>query len=57
MGSYTDGFLKRLRNEIDIDQMIHTLALETRTGTKLPPVSLSGLPRISHGDQPKNQPG
>jgi len=33
MGSYTDGFLKRLRNEIDIDQVIHTLALETRTGT------------------------
>ena len=34
MGSYTDGFLKRLRNEIDIDQVINTLALETRTGTK-----------------------
>jgi len=33
MGSYTDGFLKRLRNEIDIDQVINALALETRTGT------------------------
>jgi len=34
MGSYTDGFLRRLRNEIDIDQVINTLALETRTSTK-----------------------
>ena len=34
MGSYTDGFLRRLRNEIDIDQVIDTLALETRTNTK-----------------------
>jgi hypothetical protein len=34
MGSYTDGFLKKLRNEIDIDQVINRLALETRTGTK-----------------------
>jgi hypothetical protein len=34
MGSYTDGFLRRLRNEIDIDQVINTLGLETRTGTK-----------------------
>lgn len=34
MGSYTDVFLRRLRNEIDIDQVINTLALETRSGTK-----------------------
>jgi hypothetical protein len=34
MGSYTDGFLRRLRNEIDIDQVIKTLALETRSSTK-----------------------
>ena len=34
MGSYTDGFLRRLRNEIDIDQVIDTLALETQSGTK-----------------------
>ena len=34
MGSYTDGFLKKLRNEIDIDQVIGRLALETRTSKK-----------------------
>jgi hypothetical protein len=34
MGSYTDGFLRRLRNEIDIDQVINQLALERRTGKK-----------------------
>ena len=35
MGSYTDGFLRRLRNEVDIDQVINTLALETRSGTNV----------------------
>jgi hypothetical protein len=35
MGSYTDGFLRRLRNEIDIDQVINRLGLETRTGKKI----------------------
>ena len=34
MGSYTDIFLRRLRNEIDIDMVISTLALETRKSTK-----------------------
>jgi hypothetical protein len=34
MGSYTDGFLRRLRNEIDIDEVINRLGLETRTNAK-----------------------
>lgn len=34
MGSYTDGFLTRLRNEIDIDQVINRLGLERRSGKK-----------------------
>jgi hypothetical protein len=34
MGSYTDGFLRTLRNEIDINRVINRLALETRTGAK-----------------------
>jgi hypothetical protein len=34
MGSYTDGFLRRLRNEIDIDELINRLGLETRTGAR-----------------------
>ncbi|MBW1750561.1 MAG: hypothetical protein JRJ37_07685 [Deltaproteobacteria bacterium] len=35
MGSYTDGFLRRLRNEIDIDQVIAQLGLERQTGKKI----------------------
>jgi len=35
MGSYTDDFLRRLRNEIDIDRVINRLALETRAGTNV----------------------
>ena len=35
MGSYTDGFLRRLRNEIDIDQVINRLRLETRSSKKI----------------------
>ena len=35
MGSYTDGFLRRLRNEIDIDLVIKRLRLETRHGQKI----------------------
>lgn len=31
MDSYTDGFLRRLRNEIDIDQVVTRLRLETRS--------------------------
>lgn len=34
MGSYTDDFLRRLRNEIDIDQVIDRLRLERRTSKK-----------------------
>ena len=34
MGSYTDGFLRRLRNEINIDQVIDRLRLERQTGSK-----------------------
>jgi DNA primase len=34
MGAYTDGFLRRLRNEIDIDQVINRLELERRSGKK-----------------------
>ena len=30
MGSYTDGFLRRLRNEVDIDLVINRLRLERR---------------------------
>jgi len=35
MGSYTDGFLKRLRNDIDIDLVIKRLRLETRSSQKI----------------------
>ena len=35
MGSYTDGFLRRLRNEIDIDLVIKRLRLETRHSQKI----------------------
>jgi len=35
MGSYTDGFLRRLRNEIDIDQVINRLRLERRSSEKI----------------------
>ncbi|MDH3828708.1 MAG: CHC2 zinc finger domain-containing protein [Desulfobacterales bacterium] len=34
MGSYTDGFLRRLRNEVDIDLVINRLRLETRPSKK-----------------------
>ena len=34
MGSYTDGFLRRLRNEINIDRVIDRLRLERQTGVK-----------------------
>ena len=30
MGSYTDGFLRRLSNEVDIDLVINRLRLERR---------------------------
>ncbi len=35
MGSYTDGFLSRLRNDIDIDLVINRLRLETRDSKKI----------------------
>jgi hypothetical protein len=35
MGSYTDGFLRRLRNEIDIDLVIKRLRVETRNSQKI----------------------
>ena len=35
MGSYTDGFLRRLRNEVDIDLVINRLRLETRPSKKI----------------------
>ncbi|MCP4256993.1 MAG: hypothetical protein GY774_05630 [Planctomycetes bacterium] len=35
MGLYTDGFLRRLRNEIDIDLIINRLGVETRSGEKI----------------------
>jgi hypothetical protein len=35
MGSYTDGFLRRLRNEIDIDLVIQRLRVETRDSQKI----------------------
>jgi hypothetical protein len=57
MGSYTDGFLKRLRNDIDIDLVINRLRLERRDRQKNPQVPLSGLSRISYGDQSQDQPG
>ena len=34
MTAYTDGFLRRLRNDIDIDLVINRLRLETRSGKK-----------------------
>ena len=34
MGSYTDGFLRRLRNDIDIDLVIKRLRLERRDSKK-----------------------
>ena len=34
MGSYTDGFLTRLRNDIDIDLVISRLRLERRDSKK-----------------------
>ena len=34
MGSYTDGFLRRLRNDIDIDLVINRLRLERRDSKK-----------------------
>ena len=34
MGSYTDGFLRRLRNDIDIDLVISLLRLESRYSKK-----------------------
>jgi hypothetical protein len=35
MGSYTDGFLRRLRNDIDIDLVINQLRVETRYHKKI----------------------
>lgn len=35
MGSYTDGFLRRLRNDIDIDLVISLLRLEKRHSDKI----------------------
>jgi hypothetical protein len=35
MGSYTDGFLRRLRNDIDIDLVIKRLRVETRYHKKI----------------------
>ncbi len=35
MGSYTDGFLRRLRNEVDIDLVINRLRLERRHSKKI----------------------
>jgi hypothetical protein len=35
MGSYTDGFLRRLRNDIDIDLLIMQLRLDTRYSKKI----------------------
>ena len=35
MGLYTDGFLRRLRNDIDIDLVIKRLRLETRNSQKI----------------------
>jgi hypothetical protein len=34
MGLYTDGFLRRLRNDIDIDLVINRLRLERRESKK-----------------------
>jgi DNA primase len=34
MTAYTDGFLRRLRNDIDIDLVINRLRLETRSSKK-----------------------
>ena len=34
MGSYTDGFLRRLRNDIDIDLVVSWLRLERRDSKK-----------------------
>ena len=35
MGSYTDGFLTMLRNQINIDQVIELLMIDTRQGNNL----------------------
>ena len=35
MGYFTDDFLRRLRNDININQVIGALGLETRRGTDL----------------------
>ena len=35
MGLYTDGFLTRLRNDIDIDLVINRLRLDTRHSEKI----------------------
>ena len=35
MGLYTDGFLRRLRNDIDIDLLIMQLRLDTRYSQKI----------------------
>ena len=35
MGSYTDGFIRRLRNDIDIDLVINRLRLERRDSKKI----------------------
>lgn len=35
MGSYTDGFLTRLRNDIDIDRVINRLRLDRRYSQKM----------------------
>ena len=35
MGSYTDDFLKRLRNQVNIDRVIDLLMLDTRQGNNL----------------------
>ena len=35
MGYFTDDFLRRLRNDININEVIGALGLETRRGTDL----------------------
>ena len=35
MGSYTDYFLSKLRNQINIDQVIYRLMIDTRQGKNL----------------------
>ena len=57
MGYFTDDFLRKLRNEINIDEVIGALCLETRRGTDLVRFHCPLCHWFSYGDKFQDQSG